>query len=496
MGIPSYYKNIIAEYPNIISSKLNSTKKISWLLFDLNCAIHPCCSGKVDEKLMFEDIYRKVIECINLVDPIDGIYIAIDGPAPRTKMEQQRQRRLKSFNEHKIWDTNQITPGTLFMDKLSDFLNNRISEICVKTIISDSNEPGEGEHKIMKYIDNLPKEDVCVVYGLDADLIMLSMIRNNNILLLREKTEHNIENMTDDINYIFLDVSYLKECLITSLKKSFYKISEETILHDYLFICFFIGNDFIINSPSINIRYGGIDKLLLIYEGLQEEYFGNYYLLDSHNINRHNLLLFLKKIGENEQKSINGILHIRDKQENYIRRKIGYFEPEVLKNIYNYTHIELGISEEKYEEIINNLPILNRINEKDIINNKYYLHAMFNTLDYNPSYDKIIESNINNLCRDYIMSIIWTTNYYFNDCISWRWYYKHHYAPLITDLYNYLLNNDMEDIIFPKDVPYLPKEQLEIVLPHQNKTYYYPKDTPYYSFMKRYSWECHPILPH
>ena len=44
--------------------------------------------------------------------------------------------------------------------------------------------------------------------------------------------------------------------------------------------------------------------------------------------------------------------------------------------------------------------------------------------------------------------------------------------------------------------PHTPEEQLKIVLPCQENTYYYPKQTPLYSFMKRYYWECHPILPH
>ena len=41
--------------------------------------------------------------------------IAIDGPAPKAKMIQQRTRRHKSVLEGKTWDTNAITPGTNFM---------------------------------------------------------------------------------------------------------------------------------------------------------------------------------------------------------------------------------------------------------------------------------------------------------------------------------------------------------------------------------------------
>ena len=74
------------------------------------------------------------------------------------------------------------------MDKLIKFLNEKCKSLKVKYIISDSNEPGEGEHKIMNYMDKLDKNSINVVYGLDADLIMLSMIRNHNVYLLRERT--------------------------------------------------------------------------------------------------------------------------------------------------------------------------------------------------------------------------------------------------------------------------------------------------------------------
>ena len=46
------------------------------------------------------------------------------------------------------------------------------------------------------------------------------------------------------------------------------------------------------------------------------------------------------------------------------------------------------------------------------------------------------------------------------------------------------------------DKPFTPKEQLKIVLPNQENTYYYPKKTPLFYLMKRFEWECHPILPH
>ena len=133
MGIPLFYKHVITQHPEIITE---SKQKIlvNNLLFDLNCAIHPCCAGKTNENEMFCAILEKINECIEITDVKDIIYIAIDGPAPRTKMEQQRQRRLKSSQENKIWDTNQITPGTPFMKRLNKFLEKELKKFTVTTV--------------------------------------------------------------------------------------------------------------------------------------------------------------------------------------------------------------------------------------------------------------------------------------------------------------------------------------------------------------------------
>ncbi len=116
-------------------------------------------------------------------------------------------------------------------------------------------------------------------------------------------------------------------------------------------------------------------------------------------------------------------------------------------------------------------------------------------MEVNPSYDMIIESDINKICFDYFKIIEWTFNYYFNSCISWTFYYKYPFAPLIKDLNTFL--DKAKHNTFKKDKPYTPKQQLEIVLPFQKKNnYYYPIDTPLYTFLKCYYWECHQLLPH
>ena len=124
----------------------------------------------------------------------------------------------------------------------------------------------------------------------------------------------------------------------------------------------------------------------------------------------------------------------------------------------------------------------------------YYTHNLYKTYNNDPSIRMLLEKDISKLCEDYLKAIQWTFEYYFKGCPEWRWYYRHDLAPLMIDLHKYLEKSP--EISFHKDIPYSPQEQLKIVLPHLEKNFMYPEDTPVYSFFKMYMWECHAILPH
>ena len=92
MGVPSYFKNIITKYDDILISQNIFNKKINNLFFDLNCLIHPTIQNLTNENIMNDEIYNNILKIIDICQPKDLVYIAIDGVCPRAKIEQQRKK--------------------------------------------------------------------------------------------------------------------------------------------------------------------------------------------------------------------------------------------------------------------------------------------------------------------------------------------------------------------------------------------------------------------
>lgn len=297
---------------------------------------------------MMQEIFKYIDRIFAMVRPRRMLYLAIDGVAPRAKMNQQRSRRFRaaqearekaerglkelekmSRNDENIetdetaanFDSNCITPGTPFMDLvarslryyINDRINNEPAWKQIIVILSDASVPGEGEHKIMDYIrkqrlePNYDPNQQNVIYGLDADLIMLSMATHESRFhVLREdvfaddktkssncyscgKPGHIADKCpgrlpatsTDKESiavssapkpFIFLLVTVLREYLEAELKPQKqvpFTFNLERAIDDWIFLCFFVGNDFLPHLPCLELREGAIDILLKIYKDLQ-----------------------------------------------------------------------------------------------------------------------------------------------------------------------------------------------------------------------------------
>jgi hypothetical protein len=174
---------------------------------------------------VFEDVCSTVESIFNLVDPTKRLILCVDGPAPQSKQNQQRQRRFRSAmekddKEFSSFDSNCLTPGTKFMDYLSKyidwFIRKKISEDerwqKVEIIFSSEKACGEGEHKcsrvgtpILLYNGRIKKvEDIQVGDKLIGDdgysRTVLSLVSGEDEMF--EIIQNNGDNYTVNKNHI------------------------------------------------------------------------------------------------------------------------------------------------------------------------------------------------------------------------------------------------------------------------------------------------------
>lgn len=494
MGIPYYFYTIYKKYNNNfdLSIREDDIKKmdISHVFLDYNSMIHPCAqqtmsySKATTKELIEKEIIdncicytRYIIDLMN----VDNIYIMIDGVAPRAKINQQRERRYKTLyikeyikqyqnendnemendNEKYIWDTNNITPGTKFMDKIRMALDELAKDTNKNMIISDSNECGEGEHKMMKYIEKFNENTgrICI-YGLDADLIMLSLLSNkrDKIILMRDNTFNSKLKECDRV-YTYLDIKRLEYGIIneikTMLNKNKYEnnkienIRDENIINDYIFLCFLLGNDFMEHLPSIMIKENGVNVVMKYY--IQSLVKGDYKPLINldkeyiyEKINLELLSDIFYSLQTSEEYFFNNIYSVYQNKGNIYRDEI-VIENSYDKNIWVYTNDIIKYNKKGYK-------------------NRYYI------------YYGIEDDKIQVACQDYLEGLYWILGYYNgHKHDNWNWYYKHHATPFISDIYSYINNNKQRFKEYIRKSEYLEKsdknstlEQLFMVLPKKS----------------------------
>lgn len=286
MGIPAYFSHIIRTHPGVLKALSSMSCQFHNLYLDANSIIYDVVreiekAGNMKPVLcdnyetICASICRKIQYYIDEIRPSNTVYIAFDGVAPLAKIKQQRNRRMRTvfLQKHNIvvkpiFSTLLISPGTEFMDFLSTFVNNHFRD-RPQIIVSCSKIPGEGEHKLFEYIRENPKQHNgknTVIYGLDADLIMLSILANKNINLFiyREAPD-----FMKKINIELSEESYMMSVneLCVSLKKEMdCKYQEEDRMYDYVVLCMLLGNDFLPHILSLDIRGDGMKTILSAYK--------------------------------------------------------------------------------------------------------------------------------------------------------------------------------------------------------------------------------------
>lgn len=461
MGVPGFFVWLMKHnvHDNIILKKLEN---IHNLYFDANCLFHPKCfdilklhSDIIDiiklEELMIQRILKYIQYIINFVNPSELIYIAVDGVAPIAKINQQRKRRYKSvidmeytkmmnekykINKNTSWSNIVITPGTNFMNKL-DIAIKKYFKSNIKVIYSSYKDCGEGEHKIIRYIKEHTKNKRNVIYGLDADLIFLSMSSystEREIFLLRElyQLKNTSQIITEDVSeplcYLSIKnvIDTYNEYILNKLKdnEEFLDIDfnkKFDFSKDFVLLCFMLGNDFIPNLPSINIRVNGIEYITEAYCKMFE--YTQKYIYEDGKINWDCFKIIFDCIGSNEDEYFNSTYYDYKKKIKYRKcNAVTVYEKEIWEHE--------NLKDIKIENIIK-LGIDNKTDYKF----RYYEHNFNSRLNQ--------QNMINKICYNYLIMIQWITKYYFDiNMPSWQYCYYFHNSPFASDLYSYLNNNN------------------------------------------------------
>lgn len=249
MGIPYYFASLIRQHKGIVS-KVHDCLRPSVLAIDFNCLIHQY----MDDTNPIQSIVDALRVLLDTVcSPSHFLYIAMDGMVPYGKMVQQRYRRFRTPEKTPVFDRHQISPETPYMKSLAI----AIRQSFPNAILSDTSEHGEGEHKLLLWLKTLPPDQrkSVVVYGLDADLILLTLSQKDlsapgSFHLLREAQTFKKESQ----GFATLSVWKLSEKL-------------DIPIDEYIRLCVLcFGNDFMPSLGMFSLREGGHDRALRIYK--------------------------------------------------------------------------------------------------------------------------------------------------------------------------------------------------------------------------------------
>jgi len=128
---------------------------------------------------------------------------------------------------------------------------------------------------------------------------------------------------TDKKPYVFLHVSILREYLAVEMEvlDLSFKPSLERALDDWVFMCFFVGNDFLPHLPSLEIREGAIDTLIGIWKKHLSEWGG--YLTDSGRIHLERVEKMMSHLGLLEDQVFQKRRDIEEKRrQNRINKRL------------------------------------------------------------------------------------------------------------------------------------------------------------------------------
>lgn len=493
MGIPSYYKRLIDRYPNLIKRGGERLLQADILYMDFNCLIYYCLKGQPpyqsDQKEAWEAGLIEAVKRYTLIvweaaGRPGSVFIGVDGVVPMAKIRQQRLRRFKSVwlaaqeravgartGEH--WDSNAITPGTAFMEALGHGLRS----LGRGWTISGADVPGEGEQKLMAAFRSGPEAAAVAVYGLDADLIVLSLkaITEKPVKswhLLREGGEFGGGTHP----FAALDAQLLLSTLAPA----------NAVAADYIadYICgmSFLGNDFLPHSLTVKIRDAGHDKMLAA----------------------------LRRIHGAGQRLVVGGLVQGPAAAQFLSEWAAAEEDLLLaaiKHKYTMRPMVPRTDAERRMSGVQNRPIEWKAEARFV---EGRVEAPTRLRDnWRTTYQALLhDAPVAQCTTEYLRGLQWIMDYYAGKPVSYSWYYPWNVPPLWSDVREALLRQPI--VAPPPTLPVAPQEQLAMVLPLESwglvrdrvlrglpakAPAFWPSAFGFFSTGRRWMWECEAEIP-
>ena len=516
MGIPHYFYVITKTYNGLCAD----IEDCDHFFVDFNGMIHTAANNVLKEfedtelpdeaieGVIIEETWKYLRHCVDMISPTTCVHVCTDGVAPLAKINQQRKRRyLSVFGQTEAqsarWNRNAISPHTPFMDRLGEAI--RAKATADNMYFSGADEPGEGEHKIFERIASLPTDANVYVYGLDADLIMLSLsAHRKGIVLMRESTaKSNATSSTDQ--FTFLNIDALREGIQSQLRDKYAwpveTLTSRDLIDTYVTLCFLLGNDFLPHNISLNLKKNGHDRLLTA----AKEAFALHPsgLVHDQTINEHFLLAVMQELQKDETTIV---LDMVNEYQNHRPRdtRIG--------NRLKYMQFgDVAISLTETGEICSKDPLGQMVLQSPNQWRSMYYKQLFMTRDTKAVVDS---------CQAFITGIYWTYAYYNRLPKDPMYQYPYGYAPTILDLSNHLTGtlDDWQHVFvrwskappkaispitqlmcimpFPQSINLLPEQYHELIMdPKHGCRHMFPTAYRVQTFLKSYLWECTPVLP-
>ena len=489
MGVPRLFPWLIKSFPSAVMyfQQGEHSQKVAYLYLDANGLLHAAAqevfhygagkkridryaglSVKAKRKKVFAIFFDNILQVTQILRPTKVLYIAIDGPAPLAKQAQQRQRRFVAAKTRleeeeetggSRFDSNSITPGTVFMHELTRYINYAIRKEMntypswknIEVIFSPPTVAGEGEHKIMDYIRALPKferetEEHCL-FGPDGDLIMLTLAAHVPRMWLFREDQY------APGFYHLLNMGTVRNDLAESLGQTPGVRAKtrtlEDVTDDFIVEGFFVGNDFLPKIQMFHMLEDGLEFMLGTYAHTSNRGRKNFLTVDSH-LDITGFKVFVEALSKRE---VNFLI---DQATTTHPRKVAP-EPRFRNN----TLLDCIT-----ESLVPGSNKTTYTLDFDEYRRRYYVEKCKFPEDVDSPEFAL---RLKELCRDYLRSFVWVFEYYVHGLPAWRWAYEHHYAPLMADFNDYIQSLTPRDIPgvveFTLQTPSLPFEQLLSVLP-------------------------------